>query len=513
MTTSDPLYLLIQSLTKAEKRYVKLFMQMNAGRQGKVYQALFDTLMKLPAFDLDQLKRKWPLTDFPKHLQPLKTKLFSFILKSLRTLHAGRTIESELRRLLEEIEYLYHKGLVPECQKRIKKAMSLATQYEKEEIRLLLIKWDRKVFFSSSQRGQSAYFQRLLDQESACIQQMSQQTTLGLLNERIRTLSRAQPRVNTRKEHKPFLEVMNHPLLQADPPQGAFLAKVYYLNIHGVYQIAAGNFQKAFPLLEQNMQMWRNSPWFIAEEPDLYLGIFNNYLSCCLHGIHYYPQFEAAVKEIRALTDLPPEIQLKFQRVAYFQEFAYAMNFGGLDAGVAFIPEMEKWLHQNKKRLPLYIVLVFYYNVTMFFFAHEEYPSAHRWLLKIIHEPGKKERQDIRDFARVFQLVLHFELGNLDVQEYLLRSAYRYFLKTKTGSDFEALLIGKFQELGQQEKPVKTIYQEFKEALTELKARKGERIPLGLAELILWTEGKITGIGIKGIWEKQILENRSEAGL
>lgn len=512
MKASTGLHALIQSLTKSEKRYFKLFSKMKAGREAKYLIYLFDVLAREKELGSDALREQWPVPEFPQNIRSLQTKLFSLILRSQRSLHAGRSVDSELRRLLEEIEFLHKKGLEKEAAKRVRKGLGLAEKYEKEEMRLQLIKWDRKLFLLDPTHGKESYFLELLAREADCMEKMQEQSALALLNERIRSLSRLQPVPRTEEEKQPYVQILNHPVLKQPPREDRFLAGVYYWNIMGIYAITHGDYASSYAHLNKNISLWNQHKWFIADQADLYLGIVNNFLSTCLFSIDYFDRFEKEVKAIREIEGLPTEIMLKFQRVAYFQEFMYAMNFVGYEWGASLVPEIEAWLTRYQRHISLHLLLAFYHNIVVFYFIFEQYSLANRWLRKILETPGKTERQDIRNFARLLQLVLQYEMGDLDLQAYLLRSAYRYLRKTNKLHEFEAVLIRLFQDLSRNPLQQKAAFREAFEKLTLLNKQEGERTPAGILEIILWAEGKLTGKGTREFWMEQIAINVERAG-
>src|SRR5690349_10765413 len=55
--------------------------------------------------------------------------------------------------------------------------------------------------------------------------------------------------------------------------------------------------------------------------------------------------------------------------------------------------------------------------------------TALEWTNKIINERVTVETKVFYHFARILNLVIHFELGNLDLLEYLLRSYKRFLAK------------------------------------------------------------------------------------
>jgi hypothetical protein len=111
----DELARLIQSLSKSEKRYFKLFTGLQTGEKG--YLRLFDAIDKLGDYDEKKIRKIFEGEDFLKRLPAVKNYLYGQILKSLRVINSGNTVDSQLREMMEDAAILYDKCLYKQCAK------------------------------------------------------------------------------------------------------------------------------------------------------------------------------------------------------------------------------------------------------------------------------------------------------------------------------------------------------------------------------------------------------------
>jgi hypothetical protein len=165
------------------------------------------------------------------------------------------------------------------------------------------------------------------------------------------------------------------------------------------------------------------------------------------------------------------------------------------------------WLTQNSGQVPISKLLAAYFNVFSLQFVLGEFRKANEWLLKILSTPGKEERRDIRDVARIFQVILHHELGNPELQDYLLTSTYRYFRRNDRMEKMNAVLI-RFFRAEQKHLPES---KEFLTALEELDRETEDvirtgtgKIPLGMTEVSFWVKSKLEGIPLRAYYEKMV---------
>ena len=131
MAKSTPLFLLIKSLSKTEKRYFKLF----AGQQGDAqnYLKIFEFIDKMEAYDEQLLREKFAGEPFLKHLHVTKNYLYKLILKGMRNYHSHKTVHSKIQNNLLDIEILHRRELFGQAEKIVDRTIELARRYEKRE--------------------------------------------------------------------------------------------------------------------------------------------------------------------------------------------------------------------------------------------------------------------------------------------------------------------------------------------------------------------------------------------
>ena len=116
----EPLFSLIKSLSKSEKRHFKLFV----GRLGKnstsKYLALFNFLDQSTVYREQQIIKKEIVSK--AQLSNLKANLYKQILKSLRLNPIHQNIRNVLREQLDYATILYNKGLYQQSLKILDKA-------------------------------------------------------------------------------------------------------------------------------------------------------------------------------------------------------------------------------------------------------------------------------------------------------------------------------------------------------------------------------------------------------
>lgn len=141
-------------------------------------------------------------------------------------------------------------------------------------------------------------------------------------------------------------------------------------------------------------------------------------------------------------------------------------------------------------------------NIAYCYFAEGRFREAFIWHNK------KDHYDDSRLYTiRLFELMLHFELGNNEVLFSKLRSLYRYLLSRKTLYRTESLLIDFFckqiRESDTRDKQTKA-FAELRDELVKLKDDPLEKEFVVISDLISWLESKIKNRPFKKIVQEKL---------
>jgi hypothetical protein len=98
-------------------------------------------------------------------------------------------------------------------------------------------------------------------------------------------------------------------------------------------------------------------------------------------------------------------------------------------------------------------------------------------------------------YARLFNLVIHYELGNFDLLEYTIKSTVRYLQKRMRDFPVEKLIIEQFKKLirTQSAAEKRTIFQNFRDQLKIEIRRPEDEVVLKYFDFNSWLDSKISG--------------------
>jgi tetratricopeptide (TPR) repeat protein len=172
---------------------------------------------------------------------------------------------------------------------------------------------------------------------------------------------------------------------------------------------------------------------------------------------------------------------------------------GTFDKGLKMVPHLEAMLKEYGIYLDTHRVLVFYYKIACLYFGSGDNEKAIDYLNRIINQKADL-RTDLQCYARLLHLIAHYELGNFELLEYLIKSVYRFMAKMENLSKVEeemfAFLRRSFHVGAHALKP------EFEKLLSKLKKYEGNPVEtraFAYLDVISWLESKIHHVNVQDV--------------
>lgn len=447
MSKKQHLFLLIKSLSKAEKRYFKLFVasQKGDGQKNNNYLRLFDAIDQQETYDEQAIKKKFAGQAFIKQLHVTKNYLNQLILKSLRNFHTKLSKEAELHDLLRDVEILFHKELYDQCRNLLDKACQIATTYEKLPALVDINNWKRKLCLATSLSINAQERLGVLVEENRGLV-----SKLNHLNHYWDWSIHLIPRLQDESISKDFLT--NEWFVDAQKADTIQAKRLYYHSLMAYYVMVKGDYEKAIEAVNQLIEILETHPEHIQENISPYLTLLNNKVGLLLDQKEY-DQVTPLLHKIRE-TPAKYKIKeltagsLKVQLHTYNVELELYRDAGQHHQGILLIPTIEVFLEQHEPRVPKDYLLSFYYQFAHLYFKNQQCADALKWLNKILNVKWDSQREDLETYARFLNLIIHFELGNIMLLKYAVESCRRFLKKRKDVlRPFEKKLLSFFSKI------------------------------------------------------------------
>lgn len=503
--TTQQLFQLIHSLSPHEKRYFKLYAGIS-GKKDNNYLDLFDILNEQAAFDEDQLLARVAGKRYASHLPTTVHHLFQLILRSLRSFAEEGNALNRLRALVESCRILLRKAQYAPAARMLRRARKKAEALQHSALMLEILELEKQVTIKTTQRKLLAGIQEQLESERTALRHLNDEVEIAALHDMHLALRRINYRARTDAEKAQFAEILAHPLVAAPDPPASFKASRHFHSIHGHNALMQRDYETAYAHFSAIIEGWQAHPEIMRMETATVAQDMAQLLNACMYAMQW-DEAEKLIVQIDALPSKTRNDQITRLNQSCYAQLFYCVNTGAFEAGTRLIAEIEQLLRKHGAQLNPARHINFHYNITIFHFVNGNFAESLRWLNALLTRPKTDLRQNIQDFARIFQVVLHYERGNYDLVEYLYRSTYRYYRSHREIHRFEELIFEAIKQLiaaAEADRP--ELYQGLYDALWGQARNPDGKEPPGMYEMIFWVQSKVTGRPLQDVYAQRVRE-------
>ena len=487
---SDDLFILIHTLSKSEKRYFKCFYKSNSDKK---YIKLFDIVDRQEKFDDDAILN----TDssfLPSQLSNLKAHLYNKILHSLRTYFLTSIPEIKIRELIDEVEILFNKGLYKQCAKRLKKAEKLIGDIDNLELNLVLLKWKKSMFMKDHHKKED--INKIIEKVKIINQKINNVNIFSNLQIELQTLYRKTGYIKNESEYQKIKKIVQSTLPVVNENHLSTTEKIYFYQVYVGYYLFIQDFENSKKYAVKWVNIFRSKKSLPKVALEHYItGL--NYLLISLNKLQFYDDFQTVKKELRALNKLNTpiyneNIRLRLFKYTFVHEFNGMFLNGDFNKGVKLFERLASGLENFIEQLDEHSRIIFFYKSACLYFGNSEFKKSILWLNRILQTPEPDLREDIHGFARILFLICHYELGNMDIIPYAIRSTYRFLFKKQDFLDYQRLMLNFLKGLSHynSDKNVIFQFQILKNKMLKIQSNRFER-GLVYFDIVSWLESKI----------------------
>jgi tetratricopeptide (TPR) repeat protein len=449
MKPSEELFDLIKSLTKSEKRFFKLSSSLQSG--SKNYLKIFTAIDKQSAYDEDALKLEFKKETFIKHFPSEKNHLYKLILKSLRAYHSDNSVSSILKQEIKNIEILYMKSLYKECNKFLERAKKLAITHEKFYYLYELLSWEKTLLEEAYEEGEfTADLDQLISDEKNVIEKLRNLAGYHVLYSKINYLFRSGGYSRNDRDRKIVEEISNHPLIKEKNTALSSRAATICYYIQGFCAMANRDWARSKEKFQKVIDIFDKNVLIKNDIPKRYISGMSNLVKCETE-LGNFKAAQDMMKKIDALNSSKGfrtlDVQLMIFKESKLANLKLLQRQGKFKAASELIDPIIEEIEIYRGKMNKEQEIKFYYSFAYIFFGIGEYNKALFWINKVLNDNENNLRQDLYGYARVFNLVIHFELGNRELLEYIIKSTYRYLNKRNRAYEIEDLMISNFKKL------------------------------------------------------------------
>jgi hypothetical protein len=508
---SDTLSQLIHSLEKSEKRHFKLYIKRSSSKEDLKIVRLFDAIDKLSEYDEKLLLKKLPGVQ-KTQLANLKTHLYKEVLASLRLLKTSENIDLQLSEHLDNARLLYNKGLKIQSLKILEKAKELARHHQKYNTLVQLISLEKKIETLHITRSSVEKTEQMTQeamQISAHIDRVTRLSNLALLLYRWYVINGHARNEHDEKDIRAFFKTQLP--VDINAVQG-FYEKLYLYQSYCWYAFIRQDFLMYYRYSQKWIDLFEEDPLLVEVETGHFVKGMHTLLNA-LFDLRNFEKFDIVLKKFEAYAQTQTAQRhdnFRTHTSIYINsaKLNYHLMKGSFKEGLTVVPEIEEKLNDYSLQVDRHRILVLTYKIANLYFGNGDYETAIDYLQKIIHGPVDL-RIDLQCYARLLHMMAHYELGNYDIIESLIKSVYRFMAKMKNLTVVEeemfTFLRHSFDVSPAKLKPELQI---FLSKVKHLEKNRFETRAFAYMDIISWIESKVYDKPMSEIIYNKYLKHR-----
>ena len=492
---SDTLFQLVHSLEKSEKRHFKLYIKRSSAKEDLKIIRLFDALDKLSEYDEKILLKS--LNDITKpQLSNLKTHLYKQLLASLRLLKTNENIDLKLSEHLDNARLLYNKGLKIQSLQILEKAKELARTNQKMNFLVQVLSLEKKIETLHITRSSIEKTQILAEEAlviSGHIDRVTRLSNLALLLYRWYVKN---GHARNEKDEKGIRDFFKNSLPADTEAINGFYEKLYLYQSYCWYAFIRQDFLMYYRYSQKWIDLFGENEVMIAVETGHYIKGMHNLLNAHF-DLRNFHKFEITLRQFEEFAKTPAANQHDNFRThtsiyinsAKINQFLMQGNF---NEGLTIVPEVEEKLKEYVLFVDSHRILVFNYKFASLYFGAGYYAKAIDYLHKIINDNQPGLRNDLQCYARLMHLLCHFEIGNEEILDSLIKSVYRFMARMKNLTVIEEKIFTFLRHSTKvRPKELKPELRQFLEKIKHLEKNRFQTRSFAYLDIISWVESKV----------------------
>ena len=509
--STDALFLLVKSLEKSEKRNFKLYVKRNTAVEDLKIIQLFDALDKMNDYDEKQLLKK-SKSITKQQLSNIKAHLYKELLSSLRIIKDENNIDIRLHEQMDYARILFNKGLYLQSLKILDRLKETARTYNQLTYLQQALFFEKKIETLYITRSMQNRAEQLSVESDAVNHELTIVNQLSNLSLQLYSWYIKNGHARNEKDVSSIGSFFENGLPAGAKEAKGFYERLYLYQSYVWYTFIRQDFLQYYRYCQKWVNLFEEQPAMLQVETASYIKGMHNVMGAHFDLLNSHKLAEDIQRfELFTKTKLVKQNENNLI-LAYQYLYTARINLcflqGTFSKGLRMVPILEQMLKQYGPYLDTHRVLVFYYKIACLYFGSGNNEKAIDYLNRIINSKSDL-RNDLQCYARLLNLIAHYELGNFNLLEYLIKSVYRYMSKMENLSKVEEeifVFLRRSFHVG-----AHALKTEFEKLLDKLKQYEGNSLEtraFAYLDIISWLESKINNVNVQDVIREKYMQGK-----
>lgn len=505
-----PVFELIRSMSKAEKRNFKLYATRLSGNQQAKFIALFDCLDGMEEYNEKRILQRCPIKK--EQLPNMKAHLYKQILVSIRLLEVQHSLHMQLHEQLDFARILYNKGLYQQSSKLLDKAADLALQSEQYTVALDFIELQKKIDTQNTTRGMISKSEKLNRLADTLCDRITRISELANIATQLYGLYLQLGYTRTQKDINLIIHVYGQRLSKYENlPEDklSFTERFYLYQAYAWYHYILHNMLLCYKNVRHWITLFDEHPQMKRLMFDAYMRGYSRLLDS-LFLLRSYKRFAQTLNtfehEIAGIDNVGDNSRMIALQIHYTHQINKFFYEGAFNEGIKIIPEVEAFIQRYQNHLDIHHRMLLYYKIACLYFGNGDYDACMSYLKRIISTRDPLIRRDLQCYARILNLICSYESGSDYNIDYQIRAVYVFLDKMNDLQQVQKEMMHFLKRLNSvYASDLKEAFRKLYETLKPYEHHPYERRTFYYLDVLSWLQSKVEGIPVGEVIRRRFL--------
>lgn len=506
----EPVFELIRSMSKAEKRNFKLYATRLSGNQQAKFIALFDCLDGMEEYNEKRILQRCPIKK--EQLPNMKAHLYKQILVSIRLLEVQHSLHMQLHEQLDFARILYNKGLYQQSSKLLDKAADLALQSEQYTVALDFIELQKKIDTQNTTRGMISKSEKLNRLADTLCDRITRISELANIATQLYGLYLQLGYTRTQKDINLIIHVYGQRLSKYENlPEDklSFTERFYLYQAYAWYHYILHNMLLCYKNVRHWITLFDEHPQMKRLMFDAYMRGYSRLLDS-LFLLRSYKRFAQTLNtfehEIAGIENVGDNSRMIALQIHYTHQINKSFYEGAFNEGIKIIPEVEAFIQRYQNHLDIHHRMLLYYKIACLYFGNGDYDACMNYLKRIISTRDPLIRRDLQCYARILNLICSYESGSDYNIDYQIRAVYVFLDKMNDLQQVQKEMMHFLKRLNSvYASDLKEAFRKLYETLKPYEHHPYERRTFYYLDVLSWLQSKVEGIPVGEVIRRRFL--------
>ena len=420
MRQIDGLYTLILRLTKSEKRYFGLFAQLQGGN--RLYWQLYELIQQEHGDD-ERIRTIFYGQHSASQFEAARKHLYAVLLKCLRNYRTDSDVETRLMTQIEEAQLLFSKGIIPLAIDGLRSVQQKAARHELLRIQQWALELELDYLMQR---------EFLHESEESIVDRHEQLNTLlrqqvfnhqhSALNHLLlfRYFQQGQTRSSGDDARLNDLLLEEH-RVNALPHRNSVESDKLHLHFQASYFLMTGQYADSLKMYHELNTLFEQQDRLGRQATSYYLYLIDGILMGLKSGRNFDTMHSFIMEIQRAAGQQSDKRYGLSELLTSYQLSIYLEQSQFPEALAMFIQEEATALPLTRSTVTHGRALLLFYGACVHF-GVRDFGASLQLINQLLYLPSTALSRSLYTTVRLFELVIHVELGGEDYLPYKIRS-------------------------------------------------------------------------------------------